>query len=74
MVNGFSEKVDFIWSIADLLRGDYKQSEYQKVILPLGLLWLFVAHSCLTADNFDWTFLGIVDSSVSCVDRSKVKC
>jgi type I restriction enzyme M protein len=25
----------FIWSVADLLRGDYKQSEYQKVILPL---------------------------------------
>jgi len=27
-----------IWSIADLLRGDYKQSEYQKVILPLVVL------------------------------------
>jgi type I restriction enzyme M protein len=38
MVNGFREKVDFIWSIADLLRGDYKQSEYQKVILPLTVL------------------------------------
>jgi type I restriction enzyme M protein len=25
----------FIWSVADLLRGDYKQSEYGKVILPL---------------------------------------
>ena len=23
----------FIWSVADLLRGDYKQSEYGKVIL-----------------------------------------
>ena len=23
----------FIWSVADLLRGDYKQSEYQRVIL-----------------------------------------
>ena len=29
---------DFIWSIADLLRGDYKQSEYGKVILPLTVL------------------------------------
>ena len=28
----------FIWSIADLLRGDYKQSEYGKVILPLTVL------------------------------------
>ncbi|MFC0865721.1 type I restriction-modification system subunit M N-terminal domain-containing protein [Sphaerimonospora cavernae] len=25
---------DFIWSVADLLRGDYRQSEYGKVILP----------------------------------------
>jgi type I restriction enzyme M protein len=28
----------FIWSIADLLRGDYKQSEYGKVIMPLTVL------------------------------------
>src|SRR5947209_14178131 len=28
----------FIWSIADLLRGDYKQSEYGKVILPLTVI------------------------------------
>jgi type I restriction enzyme M protein len=28
----------FIWSVADLLRGDYKQSEYQRVILPLVVI------------------------------------
>ncbi|MBP6830766.1 MAG: SAM-dependent DNA methyltransferase [Deltaproteobacteria bacterium] len=28
----------FIWSIAELLRGDYKQSEYGKVILPFTVL------------------------------------
>jgi type I restriction enzyme M protein len=28
----------FIWSVADLLRGDYKASEYGKVILPLTVL------------------------------------
>lgn len=28
----------FIWSVADLLRGDYKQSEYAKVILPFTVL------------------------------------
>ncbi len=27
-----------IWAIADLLRGDYKRAEYQKVVLPLVLL------------------------------------
>src|SRR5664279_5852833 len=34
----FSETANFIWSIAELLRGDYKQSEYGKVILPLTVL------------------------------------
>jgi type I restriction enzyme M protein len=34
----FSEKVSFIWSVADLLRGDYKRSEYGRVILPLTVL------------------------------------
>lgn len=29
---------DFIWSIAELLRGDYKQADYGKVILPLTVL------------------------------------
>ncbi|MBB4761734.1 N-6 DNA methylase [Amorphoplanes digitatis] len=29
---------NFIWSVADLLRGDYKQSEYSRVILPLTVL------------------------------------
>jgi len=37
MIN-FKESANFIWSIADLLRGDYKQSEYGRVILPLTVL------------------------------------
>jgi type I restriction-modification system DNA methylase subunit len=36
--NGFSEITSFIWSVADLLRGEYKQSDYGKVILPLTVL------------------------------------
>jgi type I restriction-modification system DNA methylase subunit len=28
----------FIWSVADLLRGDYKQSDYGNVILPFTVL------------------------------------
>lgn len=28
----------FIWSVADLLRGDYKQSEYGRIILPFTVL------------------------------------
>jgi len=35
--NGFSEVTSFLWSVADLLRGDYKQADYGKVILPLNV-------------------------------------
>lgn len=34
----FNELANFIWSVADLLRGDYKQADYGKVILPFTLL------------------------------------
>lgn len=34
----FSDKVSLIWNIAELLRGDYKQSDYGKVILPFTVL------------------------------------
>ena len=34
----FTSTASFIWSVADLLRGDYKQSDYGKVILPFTLL------------------------------------
>lgn len=37
-MNNFKEKADLIWRIADLLRGDYKQSDYGKVILPMTVL------------------------------------
>lgn len=37
-MKNFRETANFIWSIADLLRGDYKQSDYGKVILPLTVL------------------------------------
>lgn len=34
----FKEKANLIWNVADLLRGDYKQSDYGKVILPMTVL------------------------------------
>ncbi|MBN1930177.1 MAG: SAM-dependent DNA methyltransferase [Desulfobacterales bacterium] len=37
-MNNFREKANFIWSIADLLRGHYKQADYGKVILPFTVL------------------------------------
>ncbi|MFB6182101.1 MAG: N-6 DNA methylase, partial [Candidatus Magasanikbacteria bacterium] len=38
MTKNFQQKVNFIWELADLLRGDYKQHEYQDIILPLTVL------------------------------------
>ncbi|MFY9811157.1 type I restriction-modification system subunit M [Aquabacterium sp.] len=38
MAQNFSELANFIWSVADLLRGDYKQADYGKIILPFTLL------------------------------------
>ncbi len=35
---GSTNTAAFIWSVADLLRGDYRQSDYGKVILPFTLL------------------------------------
>ena len=37
-MTNFKEKANLIWDIAGLLRGDYKRSDYGKVILPLTVL------------------------------------
>lgn len=37
-MRNFQDKISFIWSLADLLRGDYRESEYGKVVLPMTLL------------------------------------
>jgi type I restriction enzyme M protein len=34
----FSKIAGFIWQVADLLRGDYRQADYGKVILPFTVL------------------------------------
>jgi type I restriction enzyme M protein len=40
-MSNFNEKVSFIWDLADLIRGSYKRSEYQDVILPFVVLKRF---------------------------------
>lgn len=37
-MQNFSQTAAFIWSVADLLRGDFKQSQYGRIILPFTLL------------------------------------
>ena len=37
-MNNFTEKANFIWSIADLIRDTFKRGRYQDVILPFTVL------------------------------------
>ena len=38
VVNNFGDKVGFIWSVADLLRGPYRPNQYKDVMLPMTVL------------------------------------
>lgn len=62
----------FIWSVADLLRGNYKQSEYGKVILPLTVLRRFDAVIApvkeAMLEKFD-SLKGTVDNYGKILDR-----
>lgn len=43
MINliNFQDKINFIWSIAELLRGPYKKEQYGDVVLPMAVLRRF---------------------------------
>lgn len=47
-MQNFQEKVNFIWTIAEILRGPYKKEEYGKVVLPMAVLRRF---DCVLADT-----------------------
>lgn len=47
-MNNFGDKVNFIWKIAELLRGPYKADKYGDVILPMAVLRRF---DCLLEDT-----------------------
>lgn len=47
-MTNFQDRANFIWSLADLLRGDYKQAEYGKIILPFTILRRL---DCLLSDT-----------------------
>ncbi len=38
MTQAANNQAAYIWSLADLLRGDFKQSQYGRIILPFTLL------------------------------------
>ena len=36
MITSFQQLANFIWSVADLLRGPYRPPQYERVMLPLA--------------------------------------
>jgi len=50
-MNNFQEKVSFIWSIAEILRGPYRPEKYGDVILPMVVLRRFDAVLADTKDD-----------------------
>lgn len=47
-MNNFQDKVNFIWTIAEILRGPYKKEDYGKVVLPMAVLRRF---DCVLAET-----------------------
>ena len=37
-MNNFNEKANFIWEVAELLRGPYRPNQYKDIMLPLTAL------------------------------------
>jgi len=66
--HNFKEKANFIWSIADLLRGDYKQSDYGKIILPLTVLRRLDGVLAKTKDKVLKKFEGVKTTNVQNID------
>ena len=48
MLNNFQDKVNFIWTIAEILRGPYKKEDYGTVVLPMAVLRRF---DCVLAET-----------------------
>lgn len=65
MAQNFTELANFIWSVADLLRGDYRQSDYGKVILPFVLLRRLECVLDSTRDDVRKEYLKRKDSGVN---------
>nr|WP_314492106.1 class I SAM-dependent DNA methyltransferase [uncultured Pseudomonas sp.] len=51
-----SQTAAFLWSIADLLRGDFKQSQYGRIILPFTLLRRLECVLAPTKEAVIWEF------------------
>nr|QNO43558.1 hypothetical protein HMEJMANM_00027 [Methanosarcinales archaeon ANME-2c ERB4]QNO43617.1 hypothetical protein LAPIAFBC_00024 [Methanosarcinales archaeon ANME-2c ERB4]QNO44710.1 hypothetical protein LCOPCFJD_00009 [Methanosarcinales archaeon ANME-2c ERB4] len=64
-MNNFNEKVSFIWSVADLLRGPYRPNQYKDVMLPLTVLRRLDCVLEPTKDNVIEKYKSLEDSKIT---------
>lgn len=68
--NGFADKVAFIWSVADLLRGDFKAHEYGQVILPFTVLRRLECALAPTKDQVVAKAVGLTSGAEAILKRA----
>lgn len=67
-MKNFSEKVNFIWNIANKLRGPYKKEQYGQVILPMAILRRFDCVLESTKDAVRKEYLNLKNTNLENLD------
>jgi type I restriction enzyme M protein len=65
----FQQLANFIWSVADLLRGPYRPPQYERVMLPLTVLRRFDAVLAPTKERVLQRFASLEGKDPQLVDR-----
>ena len=65
----FQQLANFIWSVADLLRGPYRPPQYERVMLPLTVLRRFDAVLAPTKEAVLGRYETLKDKGPQLVDR-----
>lgn len=65
----FQQLANFIWSVADLLRGPYRPPQYERVMLPLTVLRRFDAVLAPTKDAVLARYEGLKGKDAALIDR-----
>ena len=67
--SNFQPLANFIWSVADLLRGPYRPPQYERVMLPLTVLRRFDAVLAPTKDAVLARYEGLKGKDSALIDR-----
>jgi len=67
--SSFQQLANFIWSVADLLRGPYRPPQYERVMLPLTVLRRFDAVLAPTKETVLKRYKGLEDKDHQMIDR-----